>query len=220
MSNIIDINDVTKTYNMGDAKVHALNSVNLQISEGEFVALMGPSGSGKSTLLHIIGCLDKQTSGKVKVLKKEISKLNENERTDFRKNHIGFIFQFFNLIPVLNVAENVVVSRMFDRDKLPQRVFELIGLVGLEHRLEHLPSELSGGERQRLAIARALINNPTIIIADEPTGNLDIKTTKEIMQIFRNINKKGTTIIVATHNPMVSKSADKIIKISDGRILV
>jgi putative ABC transport system ATP-binding protein len=167
-----------------------------------------------------MGCLDKPSSGDVEINGEKILRLNQSELTNFRKDNIGIIFQFFNLIPVLNAAENVVVSRMFDPDKRTNRVFELLQLVGLVHRMEHLPSELSGGERQRLAIARALLNEPKIIIADEPTGNLDSKTTKRIMKLLKKINNQGTTIILATHNQELAKNVNNIIEISDGRLKV
>lgn len=220
MNKIIELINVTKEYKIGNTKIHALKSINFCITKGESITFMGPSGSGKSTLLHIIGCLDKQTTGKVKIMNRDIGTFNDKELTNFRKNQIGFIFQFFNLIPVLNVAENVVVSRMYERDKFVDRVFELLHLVGLGHRLDHLPGELSGGERQRLAIARALINNPPILIADEPTGNLDEKTSNEILQLFIKLNELGTTIIIATHDPLVWRFAKKRISIYDGKIIV
>jgi putative ABC transport system ATP-binding protein len=214
------LTEVNKIYKVGNTNVQALSSINLEIPEGEFIALIGPSGSGKSTLLHLMGCLDKPSSGDVEINGEKILRLNQSELTNFRKDNIGIIFQFFNLIPVLNAAENVVVSRMFDPDKRTNRVFELLQLVGLVHRMEHLPSELSGGERQRLAIARALLNEPKIIIADEPTGNLDSKTTKRIMKLLKKINNQGTTIILATHNQELAKNVNNIIEISDGRLKV
>ncbi len=210
---------VCKHYSMGDAKVKALSGVNLEIRKGDFLMIFGPSGCGKSTLLHILGGLDSPTSGKVLFKGTDISSYSSNQKADFRKKKMGFVFQFFNLIGTLTSLENVVVSRMFDKDVSDVYARKLLSEVGLEDRRGHLPHQLSGGERQRVAIARALVNNPEVILADEPTGNLDQKATREAMAIFKSFNKKGKTIIVVTHDRELLSYGSRIVKISDGTIV-
>jgi len=223
MSNkIIELKDVKKIYQMEEVEVKALNNVDLEIIKNEFVAIMGPSGSGKSTLLHMIGCLDRPSSGKVFLNGTDISKLNDSELARLRGKEIGFVFQTFNLYPTLTALENVELPMMIiekDKKERKERAMELLKTVGLEERAEHLPSQLSGGERQRVAIARALANDPNLILADEPTGNLDSKSGYEIMKIFVKLNEKGKTIVVVTHEQYIASHAKNIVKIKDGKIL-
>jgi putative ABC transport system ATP-binding protein len=207
---------------MEEVKVQALKKIDLEINKNEFVAIMGPSGSGKSTLLHMIGCLDRPSYGKVFLNGTDISKLNDSELARLRGKEIGFIFQTFNLYPTLTALENVELPMMIiekNKKERKERALELLKIVGLEERAEHLPSELSGGERQRVAIARALANDPNIILADEPTGNLDSKSGYEIMKIFVNLNQKGKTVVVITHDEIIASHAKKIVKIKDGKII-
>ena len=217
---IIKTEGLTKIYTRGNEKIHAVDNVSLQISEGDFIALMGPSGSGKTTLLDLIGCLDSLTSGKIEAFGQDVSRVNESVLTKLRRGKIGFIFQEFLLIPSLTVLENIELSLYFAR--LPQdkeRLKALLIKVGLGHRTNHLPKELSGGERQRVAIARALAVSPKLLIADEPTGNLDTKNSQEIFDLFRRLNKEDDlTIILATHNPTLGSQADRIINLRDGKI--
>jgi ABC-type lipoprotein export system ATPase subunit len=217
---VVEVRDLTKIYGDGDG-VHALDGVNLVIREGEFVAVMGPSGSGKSTLLNILGALDLPTCGVCQVAGQELAKVRDLDR--FRSKTVGFVFQLHNLIPTLTAVENVEVplqeEKMSDAARR-ERALNLLKLVGLEQRVTFLPSQLSGGQRQRVAIARALANNPAIILADEPTGNLDSKSTDEIMDLLRRLNREhGTTFIVVTHNPSVARAADRIITVRDGKIM-
>ena len=221
---IVKCKDVWKVYNPGtSAEVKALRGVNLKIKKGDFVSIMGPSGSGKSTLLHCIGCLDTPTKGKVYIDGVDVSTLNDNELALIRRYKIGFVFQFFNLVPSLSALENVELPMVFaglPKEKRRKRAMLLLKEVGLSRRINHRPSQLSGGEQQRVAIARALANNPDIILADEPTGNLDSKSGEEIMRIFMDLNKKlGKTVIVVTHDPVVAKKSKKIIRIMDGKII-
>lgn len=221
MKPVIELKQVSKTYKMGEVEVQALKNVNLKIRRKEFVAIMGPSGSGKSTLLHMIGCLDRPSSGKVFLDGVDVSKLNDSELARLRGNKIGFVFQLFYLYPTLTAQENVELPMMIveqDKKERRKRVLELLKIVGLEKRAEHLPSQLSGGERQRVAIARALANNPALLLADEPTGNLDSKAGKEIMELFVNLNKEGITIVMVTHDEYIASHAESIVKIKDGRI--
>ncbi len=220
--NVIDIKGVTKVYKIGNVKVCALRGVNLEIKEGEFVAIMGPSGSGKSTLMNIIGCLDIPTSGFYLLEDVDVSKLNDNRLAEIRNKKVGFVFQTFNLLSRSNIIENVELPLIYSkinpatsRKNLISRVIESVGLTGWE---KHRPSELSGGQRQRVAIARALINNTAIILADEPTGNLDSRTGEEILAIFQNLNKEGKTILFITHELDLAKHAQKIIYLRDGVI--
>jgi putative ABC transport system ATP-binding protein len=204
---------------MGRNDVIALRRINLIIAEKEFVAIKGPSGAGKSTLLHLIGGLDTPTNGHVIVKGINLSDFAEDQLTTYRKDYIGFVFQFFNLIPTLTALENVVVSRLFDTDKGIDRAIELLNMMGLENRMNHLPTELSGGEQQRVAIARALMNNPAILLADEPTGNIDTQTGREILRLFKKLNNSGTTIVLVTHDEDTARFAKRTINLRDGKIL-
>ena len=219
--NILKIENLKKVYGSGETEVKALNGVSFQVEEGEFIAIIGPSGSGKSTLLHSIAGLEKPTSGKVYFYDKDIYKMNKKELTILRRQKIGIIYQFYNLIPTLNVEENIILPIELDRKKIDtKKLDEIIKFLGLEKRKKHLPNELSGGQQQKVAIGRALMINPTIILADEPTGNLDSKSSEEIMQVLKKANKDyKQTIIMITHNLEIAKLADRIIKIEDGKII-
>jgi len=219
---VIELRNVVKEYILGKTIVKALRGVSLEIKKGEFVIIMGPSGSGKSTLLHIMGALDKPTSGKVFINGKDISLFDDWNLAMLRRKNIGFVFQTFNLVPTLNALENVMLPlepiHMDEIEKI-KRAKELLKLVGLEHRMLHKPAELSGGERQRVAIARALVNDPEIILADEPTGNLDTKTGLQIINAMRELNKKeNKTIVIVTHDPTLLKYATKKVYIRDGTV--
>lgn len=219
---MINIENLNKIYKTGSVEVHALKDVNIKVYPGEFIAIMGHSGSGKSTLMNIIGCLDRPSSGKYLLDGIEIDKQGADELSLIRNKKIGFIFQAFNLIPRTNILKNVELPMIYAKVKLKQRrekALELLEKVGLQDRITHLPNELSGGQKQRVAIARALANNPPIILADEPTGNLDTHSSEEIMNIFRELNKEGNSIIVVTHEPEVAKYADRIIVFKDGSII-
>lgn len=219
---VIRLDRLEKTYELGKLKVHALRDVSLSVSRGEFVVIMGPSGSGKTTLLNIIGGLDKPTRGKVFVEGLDLTILSDKELTRIRRDKIGFIFQFYNLIPVLTALENVELPLLMagkPREKALERARELLKMVGLAERDGHMPDELSGGEQQRVAIARALANNPSIMLADEPTGDLDSKTGMDVVEVLYDVAKKeNTTVIVATHDPMIAEKADRILRMHDGRI--
>lgn len=219
--NILKIENLKKVYGSGETEVKALDDISFQVEEGEFIAIIGPSGSGKSTLLHSIAGLEKPTSGKVYFYDKDIYKMNKRELTILRRQKIGIIYQFYNLIPTLNVEENITLPIELDRKKIDiKKLDEIINFLGLEKRKKHLPNELSGGQQQKVAIGRALMINPTIILADEPTGNLDSKSSEEIMQVLKKANKDyKQTIIMITHNLEIAKLADRIIKIEDGRII-
>ena len=219
--NILKIENLKKVYGSGETEVKALDDISFQIEEGEFIAIIGPSGSGKSTLLHSIAGLEKPTSGKVYFYDKDIYIMNKKELTILRRQKIGIIYQFYNLIPTLNVEENITLPIELDRKKIDtKKLDEIIKFLGLEKRKKHLPNELSGGQQQKVAIGRALMINPTIILADEPTGNLDSKSSEEIMQVLKKANKDyKQTIIMITHNLEISKLADRIIKIEDGKII-
>ena len=218
---VIKASGLTKVYIRGTEEVYAVNGINLEIDDGDFIALMGPSGSGKTTLLDLIGCLDNISSGKLEVFGKDVSKVKENGLVGLRRGHIGFIFQDFLLIPSLTAIENVELSLYFARrPQERKKLIQLFEKVGLGHRIDHLPKEMSGGERQRVAIARALAVSPKFLIADEPTGNLDTRSSQEIFDIFKKINKdEGLTIILATHNPKLGSQADRIIYLKDGKIV-
>ena len=219
--NILKIKNLKKVYGSGETEVKALDDISFQVEEGEFIAIIGPSGSGKSTLLHSIAGLEKPTSGKVYFYDKDIYKMNKKELTILRRQKIGIIYQFYNLIPTLNVEENIILPIELDRKKIDtKKLDEIIKFLGLEKRKKHLPNELSGGQQQKVAIGRALMINPTIILADEPTGNLDSKSSEEIMQVLKKANKDyKQTIIMITHNLEIAKLADRIIKIEDGNII-
>jgi putative ABC transport system ATP-binding protein len=204
---------------MGGTDVVALRKINLAINDKEFLAIKGPSGAGKSTLLHLIAGLDRPTNGHVIVKGTNLADFEDDQLTQYRKEYIGFVFQFFNLIPSLTALENVMISRMFERDKGLERAKELLHLVGLEHRMGHLPSELSGGEQQRVAIARALMNKPAILLADEPTGNIDTPTGIEILKLFKKLNRSGTTIVLVTHDDEIARFTKRVVKMRDGKIV-
>ena len=217
----IRLRDIKKIYKMGGQELAALNGINLDIKRGEFAALMGPSGSGKSTLMNILGCLDRPTVGSYELEGKEVAHLSDDELAVMRNKHIGFVFQNFNLLSRISSLENVALPLVYagvgasERRKRAQQVLEA---VGLGDRAEYLPNELSGGQRQRVAIARALVNNPEIIMADEPTGNLDTKSTKEIMEIFQEMHGRGKTIILVTHEPEIAVCANRQLLVRDGVI--
>ena len=220
MRSLIKLDDVWKVYKMGEVDVPALRGLDIDIKEGEFVTILGKSGSGKSTSLNMVGCLDIPTKGTVYLDGQDISKLDESELARIRGKKIGFVFQTFNLIPSLNALENVMLPMLFQgvpEEVRKKRASELLNLVGLGSRMMHKQSELSGGERQRVAIARALINDPEIILADEPTGNLDSKTGMEIMDIFKNLHKQKKTIVMITHDKYLASYAKRIVHLKDGR---
>ena len=218
---ILKVENLCKQYGKGENKVTALDNVSFTVNKGEFVAIVGASGSGKSTLLHLIGGVDRPTSGKVFIDGKDIYKFNDDELAIFRRRQVGLIYQFYNLIPILNVEENITLPLKLDNKNIDkQRLDELIKVLGLEERRTHLPNELSGGQQQRTSIGRAMITNPAIIIADEPTGNLDSKASDEIVTLLKKSNKDyKQTIIMITHNLEIAKVADRIIKIEDGKIV-
>ena len=218
---LLELKNIGKRYQIGSVTVNALRSVDLRIEKGEYVALMGPSGSGKSTLMNIVGCLDTPSHGAYHLNGKEVSKMSDNELAEIRNKEIGFIFQTFNLIPRSNAMDNVALPLVYAGMKKTERLkraTEALVNVGLGDRLTHKPNELSGGQRQRVAVARALVNNPSIILADEPTGNLDSKTSEEIMVLFREIHANGNTIIVVTHEEDIARHAHRIVRIKDGSI--
>ena len=220
---IIEILNLKKEYKMGDTIVHALEGINLKINRGEFVSIMGPSGSGKTTLLNMIGALDNPTSGEVFVNGINVAQMNDNQRTNLRLRNIGFIFQFYNLVPVLSALENVELPLVFSRVPKNERFKKakmFLEVVGLSDRLDHLPDELSGGEQQRVAIARSLCNEPAILIADEPTGELDTKKGREVINLLRALNKElNQTILMVTHDPNIGELAERYLRMKDGRII-
>jgi putative ABC transport system ATP-binding protein len=222
ISKVIELEDIQKVYRIGDSEFPVLKGIDLQIEEGEFIALMGPSGSGKSTLMNIVGCLDRPTSGRFLLLDQDISQTSDDELARIRRVELGFIFQTFNLIGRISVLKNVEVPMMLSglpREKRKDRALKLLESVGIAHRINFSPQNISGGERQRVAIARALANDPKIIIADEPTGNLDLKNSNEVMKILTNLNREGRTIIMVTHNPEITENCSRVIRLRDGRIL-
>ena len=218
---ILRVDNLTKIYGKDTTKVVALDHVSFTVEKGEFVAIVGASGSGKSTLLHLIGGVDRPTSGKVYIDGKDIFKFNDDKLAIFRRRQVGLIYQFYNLIPILNVEENITLPLALDnREVDKERLASLLKLLGLENRKNHLPNELSGGQQQRTSIGRAIITNPTIILADEPTGNLDSKSSDEIIELLKKSNRDyKQTIIMITHNMEIAKIADRIIKIEDGKIV-
>jgi putative ABC transport system ATP-binding protein len=221
MELIIDIRDLRKTYVMGSDTINALKSVTLQIYKNEYVALMGPSGSGKSTLMNLLGCLDTPSSGQYLLNGIDVSQMTDSELAEVRNKEIGFVFQTFNLLPRMSSLENVALPLVYAGMKQAERIEkaeQAMEAVGLKDRMMHRPNELSGGQRQRVAIARALVNNPAIILADEPTGNLDTKTSIEIMGIFEQIHKLGNTVILVTHEPDIAEHAHRIVRLRDGLI--
>jgi putative ABC transport system ATP-binding protein len=218
---VVSGKDVTRRYGQGDTAVDALRGVSLEVPKGQLTAVMGPSGSGKSTLMHILAGLDKPTSGEVTIAGTDISKLNDTELTKLRRQHIGFVFQFFNLLPMLNAEENVVLPLSIAGEKPDKNwVRELLGTIGLQDRRDHRPSELSGGQQQRVAIGRALVSRPTIVFADEPTGNLDSKTSSEILELLqRSVQELGQTTVMVTHEPSAAAIADRVLFLADGLIV-
>jgi putative ABC transport system ATP-binding protein len=221
---LIELRDVAKTYDLGEVKVEALKGVSLAIEKGEYVALMGPSGSGKSTLMNTLGCLDRPTSGSFQLAGEEVVNMSSDERASIRNRHIGFVFQSFNLLARTSALENVELPLLYchglssrQRHKLAR---ELLGKVGLGDRLDHNPSQLSGGQQQRVAVARALVNGPSILMADEPTGNLDSRTSKDIMRLFQELNEKsGITVILVTHDQDIARYAKRTVVLRDGEIV-
>ncbi|WP_404460426.1 ABC transporter ATP-binding protein [Sutcliffiella horikoshii] len=217
---ILQIENLSKVYGKGDTAVKALDDVSFSVEKGEFVAIIGPSGSGKSTLLHLLGGVDRPSSGKVLVDNTDIYQLNETQLAIFRRRQIGLIYQFYNLIPILTVEENMTLPLLLDEHKVDQKQFsDIASTLGLDHRLNHLPNQLSGGQQQRVSIGRALISNPAIILADEPTGNLDSKNSGEIMELLKMFNKTfNQTLIVITHDERIALQADRVIEINDGKV--
>ncbi len=222
MGELFHLEDVTKVYKMGEVEVRALDGVSFAIQRGEFLAIMGPSGSGKSTVMHLLGCLDRPTSGRMVLDGLDLLKASDNQLAEIRNAKIGFVFQQFNLLPRESALRNVETPAIYagmKRSERVRRARELLERVGLGDRLFHFPSQLSGGERQRVAIARALMNDPAIVLADEPTGNLDTKTGEEILTLFRNLHKEGRTVVLVTHDRRVAEYASRILHMQDGRIL-
>ena len=219
---VVRLDNVVKTYSMGESEVHALRGISFEIEQGEFLSIMGPSGSGKSTCMNMIGCLDRPTSGIVEINGKETAKMTEKELAVLRNQTVGFVFQQYHLIPSMNVLENVMLPLKYQKVEKSERVErakKALEAVGLGDRLKHRPHELSGGQKQRVAIARAMITEPKILLADEPTGALDSSTGKQVMELFKTINReKGTTVIIVTHDPGIGASTERCIKILDGQV--
>ncbi|MED5100445.1 peptide ABC transporter ATP-binding protein [Niallia circulans] len=217
---ILKIENLSKVYGKGETAVKALDNVSFSVNKGEFVAIIGPSGSGKSTLLHMLGGVDRPTSGKVFVDNTDIYQLNETQLAIFRRRQIGLIYQFYNLIPILSVEENITLPLLLDNHKVDIEQFNrIVSILGLQQRLDHLPNQLSGGQQQRVSIGRALISNPAIMLADEPTGNLDSKNSEEIMELLKMFNKTyNQTLIVITHDERIALQADRVISVEDGKI--
>ncbi len=221
MSNVIKIRNIIRNFKLGQETVHVLKGIDLDIKRGEYVAIMGPSGSGKSTLMNLIGCLDTPTAGTYVLNGKDVSKMSDDELADIRNTEIGFVFQTFNLLPRTTALDNVALPMVYagvSKTERNKRATEVLKDVGLSDRMDHKPNQLSGGQRQRVAVGRALINKPSIILADEPTGNLDSKTSLEILNLFDDIHKKGNTVIMVTHEEDVAEHAERIIRLIDGMI--
>ena len=221
---VIEIHEMTKVYGEDESAVHALAGVDVDVMRGEFVAIMGPSGSGKSTLMNIVGCLDHPTAGQYILDGRDVSHMNKDELAEVRNEKLGFIFQSFNLLPRLSALSNVMLPMLYNGQEISDedaeaRAIESLTAVGLGSRLHHRPNQLSGGQQQRVAIARALVNNPPLILADEPTGNLDSKASVEIMDILHGLHKNGATIVMVTHEPDIAEHAGRVICVKDGRIL-
>lgn len=216
---LISAAGLTKTYPRGREQVRALDDVSFNVRRGDFLAIVGPSGAGKTTLLNLVGCMDAPTSGTLQFLGRPVQALTERERTRLRREQIGFVFQHFGLLPTLTVAENVALPAFFAGRPNPGRLAELLAKVGLAHRRDHRPHELSGGEMQRVAIARALVNQPELLLADEPTGNLDSATGEAIVSLFKQLNQEGLTIIVVTHNELLGRAAHRQLVLRDGRLV-
>jgi len=220
---VIEAEGLSKSYRRGRSVVHALQDVNLRVAPGEFLAVMGPSGSGKSTLLHLLGCLDRPTAGVLRLGNLEVTRLPDDRLPRIRQRCVGFVFQQHNLIPTLSALENVMLPMRYTgvpAAKRRRRAAALLRQVGLNHRLHHRPGELSGGEQQRVAVARALANRPAILLADEPTGELDSRTSQEVIQLMRRLNREaGVTVLVVTHDPLVARATDRIVLLRDGRIV-
>lgn len=221
MDLVIDLKNITREFVVGQQIVRALRGINIEVKRNEYTALMGPSGSGKSTLMNVIGCLDTPTAGTYLLNNKDVSRMGDNELAEIRNNEIGFVFQTFNLLPRYSALENVALPLVYagwsKKDRL-ERAAEVLEQVGLADRMKHNPNELSGGQRQRVAVARALVNNPSIILADEPTGNLDSTTSNEIMALFNEIHANGNTVILVTHEEEIAKNANRIIRLIDGMV--
>jgi len=220
VTNVVTLDQVYKTYDLGEIKVPVLKGVDLKIKKGEWVSLMGPSGSGKTTLMNIVGLLDTPTSGNYLLNEEMASVKNDDDLSNLRNNHIGFVFQTFNILPQLNAWQNVALPLNYSaQNQTPRKIaMELLDKVGLKERATHRPNELSGGERQRVAVARALSNNPSLILADEPTGNLDSKTGKDVLELFEKLHSEGITILMVTHDTEVAERSQRIINILDGKI--
>jgi len=219
---VVRITDVKRTYFMGKVEVNALSGINLKVGKGEFVSIMGPSGCGKSTLMHIVGCLDRPTSGHVLLDEVDVDELDDNNLADIRNKKVGFVFQTFNLLPKLNAIENVELPLIYAGVSFEQRrkkAAELLEIVGLKDRMFHKPTELSGGQSQRVAIARSLANDPSIILADEPTGNLDSKSGEEIIRLFQELNSRGITLIIVTHDQEIASHSKRIVRLKDGLVV-
>lgn len=218
---IVKVENLTKIYGKGDTEVRALDNLSFSIPQGQFVAIVGPSGSGKSTLLHILGGVDTPTSGSVQIGGTDISKLDETALAIFRRRQIGLIYQFYNLLPILTVEENLTLPLLLDgRKPDKQQIRALVATLGLSERLKHLPNQLSGGQQQRVSIGRALVNNPALVLADEPTGNLDSENSREIIALLRRFNRESNqTVVIITHDERIALSADRIISVEDGRIV-
>jgi putative ABC transport system ATP-binding protein len=218
---LIKITNIKRNFQLGEETIYVLKGIDLQINKGEYVALMGPSGSGKSTLMNILGCLDTPTSGNYILNNKDVSKMHDDDLAEIRNKEIGFVFQTFNLLPRTTALDNVALPMVyagFSKSERNKRATEVLTQVGLADRMDHQPNQLSGGQRQRVAVARALVNNPSIILADEPTGNLDSKTSVEIMALFNEIHNQGNTVILVTHEEDIAKYAKRIIRLRDGMI--